>query len=155
MRILIIVVGKIKEKYLRDGIAEYLKRLAPYAKVEIRYLADEPTTLGDELIKAREAERILRAVPTTAYLIALDGSTGQQLSSEELSRFVSDRKVAGESNLAFVIGGSVGLATSVLERADSALSFGRLTFLHQMMPLLLLEQLYRAFKIEAGEPYHK
>lgn len=159
VRIKIIMVGKIKEKYLTMGIAEYLKRLSPYAKVEVISLADEPIPDGaspaeERQVKAREGERLLKALDPGQYVVALDGR-GEQLSSEGLARFLADRALRGDSNLAFVIGGSLGLAPEVLDRADFLLSLGKMTFLHQMVPLILLEQVYRGYKINRGEPYHK
>lgn len=159
MRIRIILVGKIKEKYLVAGIEEYLKRLGPLAKVELTFLPDEPTPDGasaaqEAQVKAREGERILAQIDQGQYVIALD-LRGETLSSEDLAAFLAERSLRGQSNLVFVIGGSLGLAPQVLQRADFKLSFGRMTFLHQMMPLILLEQIYRGFKINRGEPYHK
>jgi 23S rRNA (pseudouridine1915-N3)-methyltransferase len=153
------MVGKIKEKYLTAGMQEYLKRLTPYARVELISVADEPIPDGaspaqEEQVKAREGERILQQLDGGQYVVALDGR-GQPLSSEELAAFLAERALRGQSNLAFVIGGSLGLSTAVLQRADYQLSLGRLTFLHQMVPLILLEQIYRGFKINRGEPYHK
>jgi 23S rRNA (pseudouridine1915-N3)-methyltransferase len=159
LRFRIILVGKIKEKYLQAGIQEYLKRLGPHVKVELVSLADEPIPEGaspaqEQQVKAREGERILAQLDPGQYVIALD-LRGVTLSSEELAAFVAERSLRGQSNLAFVIGGSLGLAPEVLQRADHKLSLGRMTFLHQMVPLILLEQLYRATKINRGEPYHK
>jgi 23S rRNA (pseudouridine1915-N3)-methyltransferase len=153
------MVGKIKEKYLTAGMQEYLKRLTPYARVELISVADEPIPDGaspaqEEQVKAREGERILQQLDGSQFVVALDGR-GQPLSSEELAAFLAERALRGQSNLAFVIGGSLGLSGAVLERADYRLSLGRLTFLHQMVPLILLEQIYRGFKINRGEPYHK
>lgn len=159
MRIKVVMVGKIKEKYLQAGLQEYLKRLGPYAKVEMISLADEPTPDGaspaqEAQIKGREGERILAQLEPGQYVVALD-LRGQTLSSEELAAFLEERALRGQSNLAFVIGGSLGLASEVLQRADAKLSLGRMTFLHQMVPLILLEQVYRGYKINRGEPYHK
>lgn len=159
LRIKVIMVGRVKESYLQAGIQEYLKRLGSYSKVELTSVPDEPTPDGagaalEEQVKSREAERILRLIDPGHYVVALDGR-GQGLSSEELSAFLAERGVRGQSSLAFVIGGSLGLHGDVLARADFKLSFGRMTFLHQMVPLLLLEQVYRGFKIMRGEPYHK
>ncbi|HWI51624.1 MAG TPA: 23S rRNA (pseudouridine(1915)-N(3))-methyltransferase RlmH [Symbiobacteriaceae bacterium] len=159
MRIKIILVGRIKEKYLLAGIEEYLKRLVPLAKVEIIYLADEAIPEGasaaqENQVKAKEGDRILAQIDQGQYVVALD-LRGQTLSSEELAAFLAERSLRGQSSLAFVIGGSLGLAPQVLQRADYKLSLGKMTFLHQMVPLLLLEQVYRGFKINRGEPYHK
>lgn len=157
MRLKVVLVGKVREKYLRAGIDEYLKRLAPYAKVELLELADEPvpekaSAAEEEQARAREGARILKAVD--GYVVALD-LRGEQLSSEELAGFLQERALRGQSTVSFVIGGSTGLAPAVLQQASSRLSLGRMTFLHQMVPLLLLEQVYRAFKITHAEPYHK
>lgn len=159
MRIRIVMVGRVKEKYLQAGMQEYLKRLGPYAKVEIVSVDDEPTPDGapasiEEQIKAKEAERILRAIDSSSVIVALDGR-GSNFSSEELAAFLGERALRGQSNLTFVIGGSLGLAGELLQRAEFKLSLGRMTFLHQMVPLILLEQIYRGFKINRGEPYHK
>jgi 23S rRNA (pseudouridine1915-N3)-methyltransferase len=159
LRIRIILVGKVKEKYLLAGMDEYLKRLGPYTKVDVIYLADEPTPDGaspaQELqVKAKEGERILAQIDPGQYVVALD-LRGETLSSEELAAFLAERALRGQPNLAFVIGGSLGLAPQVLKRADYKLSLGRMTFVHQMVPLLILEQIYRGFKINRGEPYHK
>lgn len=159
MRIRIISVGKVKEKYLQAGLQEYLKRLGPYARTEVITLPDEPTPdnaspAQEEQVKAKEGERILRQVEPGQYVVALD-LRGAMISSEELAEFLAERALRGQSSLAFVIGGSLGLAPEVLQRADFKLSLGRLTLLHQMVPLILLEQIYRGFKINRGEPYHK
>lgn len=159
MRLKVILVGRIKEKYLLAGLEEYLKRLGPYAKVEMVYLADEAIPDGasaaqEQQVKSREGERILAQTDAGQYVVALD-ARGQTMSSEELAGFLAERALRGQSSLAFVIGGSLGLAPQVLQRADHTLSLGRMTFLHQMVPLILLEQIYRAYKINRGEPYHK
>lgn len=149
----------MKEKYFQAGVEEYLKRLGPYAKVDLAFLADEPTPDGasaaqEAQIKAREGDRILAQVEPGQYVVALDGR-GEMLSSEDLAGFLAERGLRGQSNLVFVIGGSLGLAPQVLQRADFKLSLGKMTLLHQMVPLILLEQVYRGFKINRGEPYHK
>lgn len=159
LRIRILMVGRVKESYLQAAIAEYLKRLGPYAKVDLVSVPDEPTPDGaatalEEQVKAREGERLLKAIEPGQFVVALDGR-GQMQSSEEFAAFLAERGLRGQSNLAFVIGGSLGLAPEVLKRADFRLSLGRMTFLHQMVPMILLEQVYRAFKINRGEPYHK
>lgn len=159
MRVKIVLVGKIKEKYLIAGMDEYFKRLGPYAKVEFTQVADEPIPEGASLaqeqqVKAKEGERILAQLDAGQYVVALD-LRGQTISSEELAGFLAERALRGQPNLAFVIGGSLGLAPAVLQRADYALSLGKMTFLHQMVPLILLEQIYRGFKINRGEPYHR
>lgn len=159
MRIRIIIVGKVRERYLRDGVAEYLKRLGPYAHVELVELQDEPvpeTSSDKQLAAARqvEAERVLRTLRDNEYVVALD-IRGTGMSSEDLSKWIQERAVSGDSNLAFVIGGTTGLAPEVLSRARLRLSMGPMTFPHQFMPMLVAEQLYRAFRIGRGEPYHR
>lgn len=159
MNIQIIAVGKLKEKYLVDGIKEYTKRLGPYAKVSVHEVADEkvPETLSssqEEQAKEREGERILAHIKPETHVIAL-AIDGKLWSSEELAEQINSLATYGRSQIAFVIGGSLGLSQSVLQRADQKLSFGRLTYPHQLMRLILVEQVYRAFKILRGEPYHK
>lgn len=159
MNIKIIAVGKLKENYLKEGIAEYLKRLKPYAKVEIIEVAEEKepanASPADEImIKGREGERILEKVKPGSYLIAL-AIDGKQLSSEELADKLDNLALEGKSDIAMVIGGSLGLSEEVLKKADFKLSFSKMTFPHQLMRLILMEQIYRAFKIIKGEPYHK
>lgn len=159
MNIQIITVGKLKEKYLIDGIREYMKRLSSYAKVTIQEVPDEkvPETLSpaqEEQAKEREGERILALIKPDAHVIAL-AIDGKLWSSEELAQNISDLATYGRSQIAFVIGGSLGLSQAVLQRADQKLSFGRLTYPHQLMRLILVEQIYRAFKINRGEPYHR
>ncbi|WP_438445146.1 23S rRNA (pseudouridine(1915)-N(3))-methyltransferase RlmH [Gorillibacterium sp. sgz5001074] len=159
MHIQIVAVGKLKEKYLLDGIAEYVKRLGPYAKVQLNEVPDEkaPETMSaaeEEQVKAKEGERILAQLKPDAYVIAL-ALDGAMWTSEELASQLDRLGTYGRSSVAFVIGGSNGLAPSVLKRADAKLCFGRMTFPHQLMRLILVEQVYRAFKINRGEPYHK
>lgn len=159
MNITIIAVGRIREKYITDGINEFLKRLKPLAGVEIKEVPDEKAPEGlsakeEEQIRGREGERILRMLRDGQVVTAL-AIKGTELSSEELARTIDEWGIRGRSDLAFVIGGSLGLAESVLARADLVLSFGKMTFPHQLMRLILLEQVYRAFKINRGEPYHK
>lgn len=159
MRIRIVGVGRIKERYWLDGMAEYQKRLGPYARLELVQVQDEATpdrasAAECEQVKAREGERILKVLGPSEFVVALD-LTGQQVSSEELAAWLKERGLKGQSQIAFVIGGSLGLAPAVLQRAQLRLSLSRLTLPHQMVPLLLLEQLYRAFKINEGAPYHK
>lgn len=158
MRIRILVAGKIREPFLREGVSEYLKRLTPYARVEVVELQDDPVPDKAQqklvaLAKDAEAQRILRAIRDGEYVVALDVN-GQQMSSVDLSRWLRARQVAGDSNLAFVVGGTMGLSHLVLDRAQMRLSMGPLTFPHQFVPLLLLEQLYRSFRIASGEKYH-
>ncbi|HZG59106.1 MAG TPA: 23S rRNA (pseudouridine(1915)-N(3))-methyltransferase RlmH [Anoxybacillus sp.] len=159
MNISIICVGKLKEKYLKQGIDEYVKRLSAYAKVEIIEVPDEkaPENLSDqemEQVKQKEGERILAKISDDTYVIAL-AIEGKMKSSEELAESLDKLAIYGKSKIAFVIGGSLGLSKQVMQRADEALSFSKMTFPHQLMRLILLEQVYRAFRINRGEPYHK
>lgn len=159
MNIHIIGVGKIKERYLREGIEEFLKRLSTYAKVDVREVDDEkaPENLSDkeaEQLKRKEGERILSALPKASYVIAL-AIEGRMLSSEALSKEIENLGILGHSDISFIIGGSLGLSETVLMRADAKLSFSKMTFPHQMMRLILTEQLYRSFRIMKGQPYHK
>ena len=159
MKITLITVGKIKEKYFTDAIAEYMKRLSRYCKPEIIQVADEKTPENAALavekqVKDPEGERILRHVAEDAFVVALE-IRGEMLSSEELADFIERKQVSGTSHIQFVIGGSLGLSEAVLRRADYRLSFSRMTFPHQLMRVVLLEQIYRSFRIIAGEPYHK
>ncbi len=159
MNITIISVGKVKEKYLRDAIEEYSKRLKRYCKLEILEVSDEKTpdnaSEKEEIqIKVKEGEAILRYIKDTAFVIALD-LKGKTVSSEELASFISDLGTKGKSDLVFIIGGSLGLSQKVLERADYKLCFSKMTFPHQLFRVMLLEQIYRGFRIIKGEPYHK
>lgn len=159
MKITLITVGKIKEKYLEDAIAEYSKRLSRYCKLEIIQVADEKTPdraseVMEEQIKDKEGEKILSHVKDGAYVIAL-AIDGRMVSSEELAELIDGLGVKGESHLQFVIGGSLGLSKKVLSRADYKLSFSKMTFPHQLMRVILLEQIYRSYRIINGEPYHK
>lgn len=159
MNIQIIAVGKLKEKYLLDGIAEYMKRLGPYAKVQITELPDEkaPETMSaaeEEQVKAREGERILAQIKPDTHVIAL-ALDGQMWTSEQLADHMDKLGTYGRSSVAFLIGGSNGLSAAVLKRADTKIAFGRFTYPHQLMRLILIEQVYRAFRIMRGEPYHK
>lgn len=159
MKITCVVVGKIKEKYFTDAIKEYSKRLSRYCKLEILELTDEKTPDGaseaEELaIREKEGERILKALKDDAYVIAL-AIEGKMLDSVELSKKIEILGISGTSHIAFVIGGSLGLAPAVMKRADYALSFSRMTFPHQLMRVVLLEQLYRSYRIMKNEPYHK
>lgn len=159
MRITIISVGKIKEKYLKDAIAEYSKRLTKYCKLDIVEVADEKTPdqaspAVEEAIRAKEAERIMKHIKDDMYVITLEIG-GKMLSSEELSAQIERLGVQGKSDIAFVIGGSIGLGREVLKRSNYALSFSKMTFPHQLMRVILLEQIYRSYRIMKGEPYHK
>ncbi len=159
MNITIVTVGKLKEKYLKMGIEEFSKRLGAYAKIDLVEVADEkaPESLSDadmEIVKKKEAERILAKVGADAYVVAL-AIEGKMKTSEELAAGIESLMTYGRSKVVFVIGGSLGLHDSVLKRADELLSFSKMTFPHQMMKLILLEQVYRAFRIMKNEPYHK
>ncbi|TQR44069.1 23S rRNA (pseudouridine(1915)-N(3))-methyltransferase RlmH [Paenibacillus popilliae] len=159
MNIQLVCVGKLKEKYLVQGIAEYSKRLAPYVKFQVSEVPDEqaPEKMSDaelEQVKDREGERILGHIKPDAHVVAL-AIDGQLWSSEDLASQLDRMATYGTSNVAFVIGGSNGLSDAVLRRANSKLSFGRMTLPHQLMRLVLVEQIYRAVKINRGEPYHK
>lgn len=159
MRISILTVGKIKEKYFTAAIAEYSKRLSRYCKLDIIEVQDEKTPdkapeAVNLQIKEREGERLLANMKEDAYVIAL-AIQGKELSSEQLAGKISQLALNGKSHIAFVIGGSLGLSDEVLRRADYQLSFSPMTFPHQLMRVILLEQIYRAFKINSGEPYHK
>ncbi|MCP3027008.1 23S rRNA (pseudouridine(1915)-N(3))-methyltransferase RlmH [Halobacillus sp. A5] len=159
MKITIVTVGKLKEKYLKQGIDEYIKRLTPYAKVEIIEVPDEkaPENLSEAQmleVKQKEGERILSKIQQDTYVITLE-IEGKQLTSEKLAKQLDDLGTYGKSKVAFVIGGSLGLSDEVLKRSDYGLSFSNMTFPHQLMRLMLVEQVYRAFKIMRGEPYHK
>ena len=158
MRISIVTVGKIKERYLTEGIAEFTKRLTPFCRLDIVEVAEErmpenPSGADKAKALAREGERILKAVRAGSHLIVLDLG-GKQLSSEELAAKLDALALAGQSDLTFAIGGAFGLAPAVTAAAQDKLSFSKMTFTHQMIRLLLLEQIYRAFKISRGEPYH-
>jgi 23S rRNA (pseudouridine1915-N3)-methyltransferase len=159
MQIRIIAVGKIKERYLQEGIAEFEKRLRPYAKIQVIELAEEKRPLSAspaiELVaKEKEGERILAAIPEGSFVIALDVK-GQSWSSEELAASFREWELSGQNHLAFVIGGDLGLSPSVLAHCSLRLSLSKMTFTHPMARLLLVEQVYRAFRILRGEPYHK
>jgi 23S rRNA (pseudouridine1915-N3)-methyltransferase len=159
VNISLLTIGKLKEKYLKQGIDEYLKRLTAYAKVEVIELPDEkaPEQLSEiemEQVKDKEGERLLAKVSPDTYVIAL-AIEGKQRSSEELADMLDKLATYGKSKIAFVIGGSLGLSKDVLNRADEKLSFSKMTFPHQLMRLILLEQVYRAYRINRNEPYHK
>lgn len=159
LKITLITVGKIKEKYLRDAIAEYTKRLSKYCKLESIEVADEKTPdqaseTVEENIRTKEGERILKYIRDDMYVITLE-IAGKMLSSEEFARKIEKLGIQGKSSIAFVIGGSIGLGKEVLKRSDFALSFSKMTFPHQLMRVVLLEQVYRAYRIINGEPYHK
>lgn len=159
MKITLVTVGKIKEKFYTEALAEYAKRLSRYCKLEIVQVADEKTPdkaseLEEQQIKKREGERILAQIKDGAYVIAL-AIEGKMLDSEELAKKIEQLGVGGTSQIVFVIGGSLGLSDAVLKRADYKLSFSKMTFPHQLMRVILLEQIYRSYRIIVGEPYHK
>ena len=159
MEIRIVTVGKIKEKYLSAGIAEYSKRLGRYCKLTFCQVPDEKTPdkasdALDEQIKDTEGERLMKHIRDQDYVIAL-AIDGKMLDSVELSQKIEKLGVSGNSSIAFVIGGSLGLSEKVLKRADYKLSFSRMTFPHQLMQMILLEQIYRSYRIMNHEPYHK
>lgn len=158
MEINIISVGKLKERYLQEGIDEFIKRLRPYTRVNIIEIADEripanPSAKEQEAIKEREGERILNSLTERSYVIALDVK-GKPMTSEGLARSIKNLQVSGYSSISFIIGGALGLGKEVLKRAEFRLSLSHMTFTHQMVRLILLEQVYRSFRIIRGEPYH-
>lgn len=159
MKIKIIVLGKMKEKYLKDGIAEYEKRLSRFCDFSILEFADEkiPDRASEterQAILVKEGERVLKAISPSDFVIALC-IEGKALSSEELAKTIEKTTLSGCNSIAFVIGGSLGLSDEVKARADFKLSFSKMTFPHQLMRLCLAEQIYRAFKINNNETYHK
>lgn len=159
MKIKMITVGKLKERYLKEGFAEYCKRLNRFTKIECIELPDEktPDTASDaenKKILDKEAERILIKIADREFVIAL-AIEGEQFPSEQFSKLLQDTTVRGISTITFIIGGSLGLAPSVKKRANLLMSFGKLTLPHQLMRLVLIEQIYRAFMIQQGSPYHK
>lgn len=159
MKITLVTVGKIKEKYFRDALAEYEKRLSRYCKLEIISVEDEKTPDGagkalEEQIKKKEAQRLLRYIREDAYVITLEIG-GKMYDSEGFSSMIEQLGVSGHGHIQFVIGGSLGLHEDVTGRADLAVSFSKMTFPHQLMRVILLEQIYRAYRIMHREPYHK
>ncbi|ULQ48510.1 23S rRNA (pseudouridine(1915)-N(3))-methyltransferase RlmH [Liquorilactobacillus nagelii] len=159
MNIKLIVVGKLKEKYLKQGISEYAKRLSKFCKLNIIEVADEKTpeklsAAQMEQVKQTEGIRILDKIKDREYVFAL-AILGQERSSEEFAKEMSELTTYGHSDLTFVIGGSLGLSSAVLKRANTQISFGRFTLPHQLMRLVLVEQIYRSFMINSGSPYHK
>lgn len=159
MNITIIAVGKLKEKYLKQAVDEYSKRLGRYCRLDIIELADEKTpdnaSEKDEIIiKEKEGRAILSKIKENSYVIAMD-LKGNELSSEEFSKFIDNCGIMGNSNLVFAIGGSLGLSEEVIRRANYKLCFSKMTFPHQLFRVMLLEQVYRGFRIINGEPYHK
>lgn len=159
MKITIIAVGKIKEKYYRDAVTEYVKRLSRYCKLEIIEVEDEKTPeraapAEEEQIRLKEAERILKHLKNDVYAITLE-IAGKMYDSVEFAGNLAELGVQGKSHIQFIIGGSLGLHEKVCRRADKAISFSKMTFPHQLMRVILLEQIYRGFRITKGEPYHK
>lgn len=159
MKIKLITVGKLKEKYLVQGINEYLKRLQSYAKVEMIEVADEkaPEHLSEAemlQVKEKEGSRILAKVADHEVVFAL-AINGQQYTSESFANEIDQLGIHGKSTITFIIGGSLGLSETVIKRSQKQLSFGKMTYPHQLMRLILIEQIYRAYRIMRGEPYHK
>lgn len=159
LQIKIIAVGKIREKFLSEGINEYSKRLSAYTRLEIVVIADEPCPerlfpADEERVKVKEGERILKGIGPQDHVILLD-LKGKEFSSPGLSEYLDRLALMGQSNITFIIGGSLGVSEEVRQRADFRWSFSQLTFPHPLMRVILLEQIYRAMKISKGEPYHK
>lgn len=159
MKITVISVGKIKEKYFSDAIKEYSKRLSKYCKLYEETIPDERaddnfSSSEIEQVKIKEGQKILNKIPQNSYIIVLD-IKGIQINSEEFAKKIDTLSVNGVSNITFIIGGSNGLWEEVISRADFLLSFSNMTFPHQLFKVILFEQIYRAFKINANETYHK
>ena len=159
MQIRLIAVGKLKEKYWREAVQEYSKRLKPYADLQIVEVAEQripenPSALEIEQALQKEGEQIAKLIPLGSYVIPL-AIAGERLSSEELSGFIDRLLVEGKSKIVFIIGSSYGISPEILEKGDFLLSFSPMTFPHQMMRVILLEQIYRCMKISKHEPYHK
>ena len=159
MKITILSVGNIKEKYLKDAILEYSKRISKYSSIEFINVDDEPindnASLKEiEMIKNKEASKLLKKLPSNSYKVALN-LKGKMLSSEELAQKMLDIYSYNNSHIVFVIGGSLGLGDEILDKMDFHLCFSKMTFPHQLMQVILLEQIYRAFKINNNETYHK
>lgn len=159
MNITIIAVGKLKERYIKEAVGEYSTRLSKYCRLEIIEVPDEkaPETLSpaqELLVKDKEGQGILKHIKEDSYVIAL-AIQGKQLSSEDFAALINDLGIRGRSNITFIIGGSLGLSDEVLKRADYKLSFSLMTFPHQLIRVILLEQVYRGYRIITGAPYHK
>lgn len=159
MKITVLTVGKLKEKFFTEAVAEYSKRLSKYCKLEILEVADEKTPekasqAEEQQIKEREGSRILKYIPESAYVLAL-AIEGKEMDSVAFSKKIENLGMEGKSHLIFLIGGSLGLSDTVLQRADEKISFSKMTFPHQLMRVILLEQIYRGYRIMKGEPYHK
>lgn len=158
MKFSLVCVGKIKEKYLTEGIAEFTKRLTPYCKLETiaigeEKMPDNPSPAEKEQVLAKETERLINVIPANAYVVLLD-LQGREITSPQLAEVFDGWALSGKSHIAFVIGGAFGYTDALRRRADMRWSFSKLTFTHQMIRLLLVEQIYRAFKISRGEKYH-
>lgn len=159
MKITVITVGKLKEKYLKEAVLEYSKRLGKYCRLEIIEVADEKTAEGmskaeEDIILEKESLRILKYIKEDSYIITLE-INGTQLSSEQLADKINTIGINGISHIIFIIGGSIGIGEAVLKKSDYSLSFSKMTFPHQLMRVILLEQIYRSYRIIYGEPYHK
>lgn len=159
MKITLLTVGKIKEKFLRDAIAEYSKRLSKYCKLEIIEVADEKTSdhaseVVEKSIRDKEGERLMRYIRDDDYVITLEIG-GKMLDSVAFSRQLENLGIRGQNHICFVIGGSIGLGDALVKRSDYALSFSKMTFPHQLMRVILLEQIYRSYRIMTNQPYHK
>ncbi len=159
MKVTVVAVGKLKEKFYVQAVEEYAKRLSRYCRLEILQVADEKTPDGaseaaERQIREKEGKRILSQIKDGAYVIAL-AIQGEMVTSEGLAERLERLAVGGNGHIVFVIGGSLGLSDEVLNRADWKLSFSRMTFPHQLMRVILLEQVYRSYRIQSGEPYHK
>lgn len=159
MNISVVSVGKIKEKYMVAGIAEYSKRLSKYCKLKLIEVPDEkaPENLSEkdmDIVKKKEGERILSKIKENTYVVTLE-IEGKQMTSEGFAKKIDDLMTQGVSDITFVIGGSLGLSDEVMARSDFKLSFSKMTFPHQLMKMVLLEQVYRGWRIIRGEPYHK
>ncbi len=159
MKITILTVGKIKEKYFTAAIAEYTKRLSRYCKLEVIEVADEKTPDNaseheENLIRAKEGDRLKKYIKIGAYIISL-AIQGKQTTSEGIAEKIHNLGLKGESHIIFIIGGSIGIDQNILNNSDELLSFSKMTFPHQLMRVVLLEQIYRAYRIINGEPYHK
>jgi 23S rRNA (pseudouridine1915-N3)-methyltransferase len=154
VRLTLVAVGKLKERYFRDAADEYLKRLAPYARIDEVEVADRDLSRGEERGRAEEGADIVRAIPEGAHVVLLDIG-GRELSSTEIAAWRDRHALEGRSSIAFVVGGASGVAPEVVARASERLSLGRITLPHQLARVVLLEQLYRAFRISRGEPYHR
>lgn len=159
MKLTILCVGKLKEKYWQAAIAEYCKRLSRYCKLTIVEVADEKTpenmsSKEEKIVRQKEGERLLQAIKEDDMVVAL-AIDGKETTSEGFSRWMENQMVSGTSSFVFVIGGSIGLSEEVMKRSDFSLSFSKMTFPHQLMRVILLEQIYRGYKIMKNEPYHK